>query len=57
MRRELITICAAAVLTLPSCSKSAGSGAVRASGTIEATAVDVAAQVTGQVREGFGTGS
>jgi HlyD family secretion protein len=51
MRREFFTLCTAAALTLLSCSKSTGSAAVRASGTIEATEVDVAAQVTGQVRE------
>ena len=51
MRKELITLCAAAALVLPSCSHSAGSSAVRASGTIEATEVDVSAQVSGQVRE------
>ncbi|MBM3315074.1 efflux RND transporter periplasmic adaptor subunit, partial [candidate division WOR-3 bacterium] len=51
MRKGPITLCAAAALTLLSCSNSAGSAAVRASGTIEATEVDVAAQVTGQVRE------
>lgn len=51
MRTESIIACVAAALVMVSCSKSGGSGAVRASGTIEATAVDVAAQVTGQVRE------
>jgi RND family efflux transporter MFP subunit len=51
MRTEPIIACAAAVLVLMSCSKSGGSAAVRASGTIEATQVDVAAQVAGQVRE------
>jgi HlyD family secretion protein len=51
MRTKLVTLCAAAILVLLSCSSSGGSAAVRASGTIEATEVDVAAQVTGQVRE------
>jgi HlyD family secretion protein len=51
MRRAFITLCVAAGLTLLSCSSSSGSAMVRASGTIEATQVDVAAQVTGQVRE------
>lgn len=39
------------MLLLMSCSKSGNSAAVRASGTIEATQVDVSSQVTGQVRE------
>jgi len=50
-KRELITACAAAAIAVLSCSSSGGSAAVRASGTIEATEVDVASQVTGQVRE------
>ncbi len=51
MGSRTIAVFAGLVLALMSCSKSAGSAGVRASGTIEATDVDVAAQVTGQVRE------
>jgi HlyD family secretion protein len=51
MRIQSIVFYAAVVLGLLSCSKSGGSAAVRASGTIEATQVDVSAQVTGQVRQ------
>lgn len=51
MKTESIVMYAAVVLAVMSCSKSGGSAAVRASGTIEATEVDVAAQVTGQVHE------
>jgi RND family efflux transporter MFP subunit len=50
MRTESIFIFGLAVGLL-SCSKPGGSAAVRASGTIEATQVDVSAQVAGQVRE------
>jgi HlyD family secretion protein len=51
MKTESIIVYGAVVLGLLSCSRSGGSAAVRASGTIEATEVDVAAQTTGQVRE------
>jgi len=51
MRIKSIVVYAAVLLGLLSCSKPGGSAAVRASGTIEATQVDVSAQVTGQVRE------
>jgi RND family efflux transporter MFP subunit len=50
MKRAITSTLAAAVLAL-SCSSSSGPTAVRATGTIEATEVDVAAQTTGQVRE------
>ena len=51
MRRRIVTLFTVAALALLSCSHPAGSAAVRASGTIEATEVDVSAQVPGQVRE------
>jgi HlyD family secretion protein len=51
MKKEVTTACVGLALTLLSCSSSGGPAAVRASGTIEATEVDVAAQATGQVRE------
>ena len=52
MRRRIVSLLTiTAALALLSCSRPAGSAAVRASGTIEATEVDVSAQVTGQVRE------
>jgi HlyD family secretion protein len=51
MRIESIVVYGAAVLGLLACSKSGGSATVRASGTIEAVEVDIAAQITGQVRE------
>jgi HlyD family secretion protein len=51
MRTETITLFVLVAAALLSCSKSGGPAAVRASGTIEATQVDVSAQVTGQVRE------
>ena len=51
MKTESIIVYAAVLLAVVSCSKSGGSAAVRASGTIEATQVDVSAQVAGQVRQ------
>ena len=50
MSTKFASWCAAIVLAT-ACSTPGGSASVRASGTIEATEVDVAAQVTGQVRE------
>ena len=51
MRTESIAVLAGLALALMCCSKSGGPAAVRASGTIEATEVNIASQVTGQVRE------
>lgn len=51
MRKELVAFLAATTLALLTCSNRGDPGLVRASGTIEATEVDVSAQVTGQVRE------
>ncbi|HTW92231.1 MAG TPA: efflux RND transporter periplasmic adaptor subunit [bacterium] len=51
MRITSIAVCVGMVLTLTACSRSGETASVRASGTIEATEVNVAAQVTGQVRE------
>ena len=50
-KRRLFAACVALAIAALSCSKPGGTAVVRASGTIEATEVDVSAQVTGQVRE------